>query len=93
MILTTVKQRASYTSTNTQKHIIDLTDCVADTSSNIIHDSEHYQLPSDIFENVVFEALNDLIDDFAINPDKYLKPKHKQQIDAIASQYLQDESN
>ena len=80
MILTTVKQRASYTSTNTQKHIIDLTDCVADTTSNI-------------FENVVFEALNDLIDDFAINPDKYLKPKHKQQIDAIASQYLQDESN
>ena len=45
-------------------HIIDLTDSLPDITANIIHDSEHYQLPSDIFEDLVFQALNDLIDDF-----------------------------
>ncbi|MEM9509841.1 MAG: hypothetical protein AAGA16_19525 [Cyanobacteria bacterium P01_E01_bin.35] len=67
---------------------IDLTDSLPDITSNIIHDSEHYQLPSDIFEDDVFQALNDLIDDFAINPEKYLKPHHQQHLDVTAQQYL-----
>ena len=99
MISTTVKPSTSHTNintntnTNTRKHIIDLTDCVVDTTANIIYDSEYSQLPSDIFENTIFEALNDLIDDFAINPDRYLKLKHQQRIDRIAREYLQDEPN
>ena len=71
--------------------IIDLTDSLADITANIIHDSEHHQLPFNLFEDAILEAINDLIDDFAINPDKYLKPKHKQKIDNIAAEYLCDE--
>lgn len=73
------------------KHrIIDVTDSVPDITANLIHDSEHYLLPPDIFENIVFEALNELIDDFAQNPESYIKPHHQTQIDRTAQQYLND---
>lgn len=71
-----------------KSRIIDVTDSIPDITANIIHDSEHYQLPSDIFEDLVFQALNDLIDDFALNPDKYLKPHHYQKLDHLAHHYL-----
>jgi hypothetical protein len=68
--------------------IIDLTDSLPDITANIVNDSEHYQLPSDIFEDAVLAAINDLIDDFAQNPDNYLKPNHQRQFEQIASKYL-----
>lgn len=77
--------------TQTPSPQIDLSECLTDITANIIHDSEHYQLPSNIFEKAVLEAINDLIDDFADCPDRYLKPKHLKQIDKIAADYLQDE--
>jgi hypothetical protein len=78
------------TNTTTAKvRAIDLTDCLADITSNIISaSSEHYLLPSDIFEDAVLTALNELIDDFAIDPAKYLKPHHQAEIDRIAHDYL-----
>ena len=75
----------------TLHHQIDLSDSLPDITANIIHDSKHYLLPSNIFETAILETINDLIDDFAINPDKYLKSKHLKQIDNIAAEYLQDE--
>ena len=72
----------------TTSRIVDLTDSLPDIAANLIHDSEHFQLPSDIFEEVLFEALNDLVDDFARNTDKYLQPHHQAQIDRIAAEYL-----
>ncbi|NJK58793.1 MAG: hypothetical protein HC939_23840 [Pleurocapsa sp. SU_5_0] len=68
--------------------IIDLTNSIPDITANLIHDSEHFQLPSDLFEDLLFEALNDLIDDFSLDPDKYLKPHHQSQLDGIAQEYL-----
>lgn len=54
----------------TNPRIIDVSDNLPDITANVVHDSEHHQLPSDIFEDVIFDALNDLVDDFAANPDK-----------------------
>ena len=68
--------------------VIDLTDSLPDITASVIHDSEHHQLPSDIFEDTLFRALNDLIDDFAQNPSQYLKPHHQRQLDNIAHKYL-----
>ena len=68
--------------------IIDLTDSVSDIAANLIHNSEYNQLPSDIFESLVFQVINELVDDFATNPDKYLKPHHQTQIEFIARDYL-----
>jgi len=68
---------------------INVSDCLEDITANYIADSvEHYQLPSDLFENVLFEAMNDLIDDFAQDPDRFLKNHHTQQIESIAHTYL-----
>lgn len=75
-------------STTKTKYKLDLSDSVPDITANLIHDSRFNQLPSDIFEPVIFQALNDLVDDFALHPDKYIKPKHRSQIDAIARDYL-----
>ena len=70
-------------------HIIDLTDSLPDITASLIHDHPGlYQLPSDIFEDAVFQALNDLVDEFALNPNQYLKTKHHNQINAIAEEYL-----
>ena len=76
--------------TKIASRIIDLTDSLPDIAANLIYDNpELNQLPSDIFEDAVFEALNDLIDEFAQNPDKYLKPHHETQLNQIASEYLE----
>jgi hypothetical protein len=49
--------------TTAKVRAIDLTDCLADITSNIISASpEHYLLPSDIFEDLILQAINDLID-------------------------------
>ena len=68
--------------------IINVTESFPDITANLIVDSEHYLLPSDLFEGVLFEALNDLIDKFARNPHQYLEPRHHQKIDHIAQEYL-----
>jgi hypothetical protein len=69
--------------------VIDLTDGIPDITANLISDQpEHCHLPPDIFEDLVFKALNDLIDDFALDPHKYIKPRHETAIDSIAHQYL-----
>ena len=82
----------THISTSIDKHrIIDLTDSIPDITANLIDDSQHYQLPSELFEDAVFQALNDLIDDFANDPDKYLKPHHQTLIDRTAEQYLNDD--
>ena len=68
---------------------IDVSECLEDITANFIADStEHYQLPSDIFKNAIFEALNDLVDDFAQEPNRFVKTRHTQKIDSIAQAYL-----
>lgn len=71
-----------------QNYKIDLTDCIPDIAANYVHDSEHFQLPSDIFEALIYKAVNELIDDFAQNPANYLKPCHETEFDSIANNYL-----
>lgn len=76
------------TTSTTEARVIDLSECLADITANIIHNSEHHLLPSDIFEDAVFQALNELVDDFALDPHNYLKPHHESEIDRIAHHYL-----
>ncbi|MBW4533701.1 MAG: hypothetical protein KME09_07155 [Pleurocapsa minor HA4230-MV1] len=74
--------------TTTNVRVIDLSECLADITANTIYNSEHNLLPSDIFEDVILQAINDLIDDFALDPHNYLKTHHQEQIDTIAHDYL-----
>jgi len=61
MTVSTSNSQATVSKVNPR--IINLTDSIPDVTSNLIVDSEHYQLPSDIFEDTLYEALNDLIDE------------------------------
>ena len=70
----------SIAQTQVISRIIDLTDSLPDLTANIIEDSEHHQLPSNLFEDAILEAINDLVDDFAINPDKHFEPKHMSKV-------------
>lgn len=68
--------------------IIDLTDAVPDIAANLIYGGQYHQLPSDIFEQLIIELINDLVDDLASDPQKYLKPQHQTQIERITQDYL-----
>ena len=69
--------------------IIDASEFLDDVTTNYIFDSpDYHNLPSDIFEGTLFDALNDLIDDFAMNTHRYIKPQHLDEIDRIAIEYL-----
>ena len=68
--------------------IIDLTDAIGDIAANLIYGGQYHHLPSDIFEQLIVELINDTFDDLASDPQKYLKPDHEIQIDRIAQQYL-----
>lgn len=73
--------------TSKTSYVIDLSDCIEDITDNVIHGSEHYDLPSDIFQPVIVQALNDLLDDFANNTEKYIQPCHETEIDCLAQEY------
>jgi hypothetical protein len=79
-------------STTKTEYSVDLSESIPDITTNIIHDSRFSQLPSDIFEPVILKALNDLIDDFALLPDKYLQREHRSQIESIAHDYLANDT-
>ena len=69
--------------------IINAGEFLDDVTANYIFDSpDYYNLPSDIFERTLFDALNGLIDDFATNTHRYIKPQHLDEIDRIAIEYL-----
>lgn len=72
----------------TTSNIIDLSNAVTDIAANLIYNSQYHDLPSDIFEELVIRIANDLIDDFASDPQKYLQPHHKAELDRIARDYL-----
>ena len=65
-----------------------MTESVRDIAANLIYGGEYHHLPSDIFEQLIIELINDLVDDLASDPQKYLKPHHETKIDRIAHQYL-----
>ncbi|MEL6928202.1 MAG: hypothetical protein AAFO95_06185 [Cyanobacteria bacterium J06600_6] len=87
--MTTSKTQTQTAADKVTPRIINVTESIPDITANLVVDSEHYQLPSYLFEGVLFEALNDLIDRFAQNPNQYLEPHHYQKIDRIAEEYLQ----
>lgn len=72
----------------TNSYQIDLCDAIPDMAANLIHNSSFHNLPPDIFEQLVFEALEELIERFSIDPKCYLLPKHQEKIDQIAYDYL-----
>ncbi len=67
---------------------INLNDCIDDIADNLVYRTEFDDIPTDIYIPVVFELINDIIDDIATAPDKFVKPKHLKLIEQAYQEYL-----
>jgi hypothetical protein len=73
----------------TNQYTISLSDCLEDIASNFIYaESEYSQVPSGVLVPIMFEAVNDLIDEFSSNPEKYISDRLREKIDETVSEYL-----
>jgi hypothetical protein len=68
---------------------ISLSDCLEDIAENFIYaESEYSHVPSFVLVPLMFEAVNDLIDEFSTNPEKYISNALRQKIDEVVAEYL-----
>ena len=73
----------------TDQYSISLSNCLEDIAENFIYvESEYSQVPPFVLVPIMFEAVNDLIDQFSSNPEKYLSDRLRQKLDEAISEYL-----
>lgn len=73
----------------TNQYTISLSDCLEDIAENFIYaESEYSQVPSFVLVPLMFEAVNDLIDEFSSSPEKYISDRLREKIDKTVSEYL-----
>jgi hypothetical protein len=73
----------------TNQYTISLSDCLEDIASNFIYaESEYSDVPPFVLIPLMFEAINDLIDQFSNDPEKYISNALRQKIDETVSKYL-----
>ncbi len=73
----------------TDRYTISLSDCLEDIAENFIYaESEYSHIPSFVLVPLMFEAINDLIDEFSTNPEKYVSNSLRQKIDETVNEYL-----
>ncbi len=76
-------------SQKSNQYTISLEDCLEDIAENFIYaESEYSHVPSCVLIPIMFEAINDLIDEFSTNPEKYISDRHRQKIDEAVREYL-----
>jgi hypothetical protein len=73
----------------TNQYTISLSDCLEDIASNFIYaESEYSDVPPFVLIPLMFEAINDLIDEFSTNPEKYVSDRLREKINKTVSEYL-----
>ncbi len=73
----------------TDQYIISLSDCLEDIAENFIYaENEYSQIPSFVLVPLMFEAVNDLIDEFSSNPEKYMSDRLREKLDEAVNEYL-----
>ena len=71
------------------KYNITLDDCLEDIASNFIYEgSEYSQVPPFVLIPLMFEAVNELIDQFSSSPEKHVSNVLRQKIDEAVNEYL-----
>ena len=67
---------------------IDLDFCIADIAENFVYVKEEYQeLPSSVVQAFMFEAVNEWLDEFSSDPEKYLSDRLLKKINEAAAEY------
>ena len=73
----------------TNQYTISLSDCLEDIAENFIYaESEYSHVPPFVLVPIMFEAVNDLIDEFSTNPEKYIGDRLREKLDETVSKYL-----
>ena len=73
----------------TDRYTISLSDCLEDIAENFIYaESEYSQIPSFVLVPLMFEAINEWIEEFSTNPEKYISDRLRQKIDEMKHEYL-----
>ena len=73
----------------TNQYTISLSDCLEDIAENFIYaESEYSDVPPFVLIPLMFEAVNDLIDKFSSDPEKYINHSLRQKIDEAVNEYL-----
>ena len=71
------------------KYNITLDDCLEDIAANFIYaECEYSQVPPFVLIPLMFEAVNELIDQFSNSPEKYVSHALRQKIDEAVNEYL-----
>ncbi|MEY4518559.1 MAG: hypothetical protein RLZZ499_1158 [Cyanobacteriota bacterium] len=74
---------------NINQYTISLSDCLEDIAENFIYaESEYSHVPSFVLVPIMFEAVNDLIDEFSSSPKKYISDRLREKLDEVVSEYL-----
>ncbi|MDJ0902208.1 MAG: hypothetical protein QNJ55_25740 [Xenococcus sp. MO_188.B8] len=80
--------------TEASKHVssfnIDLDFCMDDIAENYAHQEEYQQIPLEKIKEILFEGINNLIDDFANNPNQYLNQDLSNRFIKLASEYQKE---
>lgn len=71
------------------QYTISLEDCLEDIAENFIYaESEYSQIPSFVLVPFMFEAINEWIEEFSTNPEKYISDRLREKIDEAVREYL-----
>ena len=74
---------------NINQYTISLSDCLEDIAENFIYaENEYSHVPPFVLVPIMFEAVNDLIDEFSSNPEKYISDRLREKLDETVSEYL-----
>ena len=61
---------------------IDLEFCIADMADNLVYSREEYiDLSPTVVESFIFEAINELLEDFSTDPQKYISDRIFRELD------------
>lgn len=67
---------------------IDLDFCIADMADNFVFDNREYEeLPASMVQSFMFEAINELIDDFSSEPQKYVSDRLSERMEETLAEY------
>ena len=68
---------------------IDLSYCIDDMVENFIYEKQEYaQLPDTLLREVIFEAINNAIENISTNPEKYLSDRAYSDLDKAVAENL-----
>ncbi len=66
---------------------IDLDYCIADIADNFVHEKEDYQeLPASVIKSFLFEAIEEFLEDFSTNPDKYISDRLIERLNELVAE-------